>query len=204
MVERSVPLTDPRRATTLPRSLARFELLLGVAVGLTWGPLIFHFLLHITDWTRPLISVTVLGFILGLGTIGARAPSGYFRLRSWERAKSGHIYVRYFGIRSFKRWMSHGDRMNAWLRKRSVGYRVVGASPAAAAAYAVRTMEIERAHLAWGLAALAPLGYALAVEAYGFSALWALANTVTNAWPVLLQRYNRVRAENIARRVHRG
>lgn len=193
-------LADSRYAAALARPLARFELLLNAAVGFTWGPLLFHFLRHVVDWTQPIVVLVTLSLTRGFGFVGVAVPGSYFRLRAWERSRSGRIYVRYFGIRAFKSWMSHGDRMNAWLRRRVAGYRVVRSTPAAAAAYAVRTVAIERAHLAWGFAALAPLAYALAVREYGVAALWALANTVTDGWPILLQRYNRVRADRVASR----
>lgn len=193
-------LADPRHAAALARPLARFELLLNAAVGFTWGPLLFYFFRHIVDWTGVTSLLVTLALTLVCGLTGAAAPAGYFRLRAWERAGAGRVYVRYFGIRAFKGWMSHGDRMNRWLRRQISGYRVVRATPAAAAAYAAHTVRSERAHLAWGLAALPLIIYALFVEAYGFAALWAAANAVTNAWPVFLQRYNRVRAERVADR----
>jgi hypothetical protein len=197
------PLVDSRYATALARPLARFQLLLSAAVGFTWGPLLFHFLRNVADWTHPALVVATVGLTVGLAFLGARAPMGYFRSRAWERAGAGDVYVRYFGIRAFKQWMSHGNRMNAWLRRRIPGYRVVQPTRGAAAAYAARTIGIEREHLAWGLAALAPLGYALAAGAYGFAVLLALVNAVTNGWPILLQRYNRVRAEHAAGRGER-
>lgn len=188
---------DSRYTNKLARPLAHFELLLNAAIGFTWGPLLFYFLLRIADWTRPVRLIATFGLMLSLAFLGVRAPTSYFRLGEWERAGAGRFYVRYFGIRAFKSWMSHGDRMNAWLRCRIAGYRIVRHVPGAAAAYAARTVAIERAHLAWGLAALAPLGYALTAGAYGFAGLLVLANAVTNVWPILLQRYNRVRAERI-------
>ena len=193
-------LADSRHAAALARPLARFELLLNAAVGFTWGPLLFYFFRHVVDWGRPTSLVVTLAATLACGLVGAAAPAGYFRLRGWERARVGGVYVRYLGIRVFKGWMSHGDRMNAWMRSRIPGYRVVRPTPTAAAAYAVRTVRIERAHLAWGLAALPILVYALMVEAFGFVSFWVVASAVTNVWPIFLQRYNRVRAERVAAR----
>lgn len=191
-------LGDPRFAAALARPLARFELLLSTAIGFTWGPLLYHFLREVADWTRPAVLAVTFGLTVGLAVLGARVPMGYFRSRVWERSRRGQVYVRYFGIRVFKRWMSHGDRMNAWLRRRIPGYRVVRPTAGAAASYAARTVEIEREHLAWGLATLAPLGYAFAAQAYGFAVLLGFLNLVTNGWPILLQRYNRVRADRAA------
>lgn len=191
-------LADARHSAALARPLARFELLLNAAVGFTWGPLLFHFFRHVAEWGRPIPLLVTLGCIVACAWIGVVAPEGYFRSRAWERAGAGRVYVRYFGIRAFKGWMSHGDRMNAWLRRRAPGYRVVHPTPAAAAAYAQKTIGIERAHLAWGLAALPLLVYALTAGAYTFAALWCIANLITNVWPIFLQRYNRVRAERVA------
>lgn len=183
----------------LARPLARFELLLAAIVGVVWGPLLFHFVRHVVGRDVAALAACA-GLTLGLGFLGARAPASYFRLRSWELAGRGRIYERVFAIRRFKRWMSDGDRMNAWLRRRVPGYRVVAPTRAGAAAYAVRTRRIERAHLAWLLGALAPTGYAVLVGAHRAGALWMLANALTNAWPILLQRYNRARIERSSAR----
>ena len=191
------PLTE-QPDPILAQPLARFELLLNAAVGFIWGPLLFYFFRHVAAWDAALAGCAAL--TLGLGLLGARAPTSYFRLRSWERAGRGRVYERRFRIRAFKRWMSHGDWMNAWLRRRVPAYRVVAPTRASAAAYAERAQEIERAHLAWLLGALAPTAYALLVGAYGAGVLWMLANMVTNAWPILLQRYNRVQADAVSRR----
>jgi len=193
-------LVDSRYATTLSRPLARFQCLLSAVIGFTWGPLLFHFLRRVADWSQPVLLVATFSLTVGLSLLGARAPAGCFRLRDWERAGRGRIYVRCFGIRAFKKWMSHGDRMNAWMRRRIPSYRIVQPTPSAAAAYAERTVHIERQHLAWGLAALATLGYGIAARAYGFAFLLTALNAITNGWPILLQRYNRVRAERAAGR----
>ena len=191
---------DSRHHATLAKPLAWFDLLLNALVGFSWGPLLFYFFRHLLEWRQPLDGVLLAALTVALGVMGVRVPRHYYQLRAWERAGAGRIYARWLGIRGFKRWMSHGDRMNAWLRRRVPTYRVVGPSANAAAAYAARTIEIERAHLAWGLAALAPFGYALLVGAYGFAVLWALVNALTNVWPIFLQRYNRVRAEQAVER----
>ena len=194
-------LADPRYAKKLARPLARFQFLLSAAVGFTWGPLLFHFLREVADWTEPGLLIATFSITAGLAVVGVRAPMSYFRLRAWERSGGGHVYIRYFGIRVFKRWMSHGDRMNAWLRRRIQGYRVVRPTAAAAAAYAARTVGIERQHLAWGLFALPLIGYGLGAGAYGFALLLTVVNLATNVWPILLQRYNRVRAERAVLRL---
>ena len=182
----------------LARPLARFELLLNAAIGLLWGPLLFYFFRHVAE-RGNLPSLIVCGTLtFALGLAGSRVPPNYFHIRSWERLDGGRIYERYFRIRAFKRWMSHGDMMNAWLRRQVPEYRVVRPTRAAAADFARRTEVIERAHLVWFLGALAPMAYALVFGAYGFAALWTLANLVTNVWPILLQRYNRARAQRIS------
>jgi hypothetical protein len=195
-----VPAPDTERPDpVLTQPLARFELLLNAAVGFAWGPLLFHFVRHVAVWEDAAALIACAALTVGLGFAGSRAPERYFRLRPWEQAGRGRIYEHRFRIRAFKRWMSHGDWMNAWLRRRVPDYRVVAPTRASAAAYAERTRRIERAHLAWFLGALAPAGYALLVRAYGFTALWMLANVITNVWPILLQRYNRARAEPACR-----
>lgn len=179
----------------LTRSLARFELALNAAIGFAWGPLLFHFVCHIADGLSLVGWVALVVATVGLGWLASRAPSTYFRLRPWELRGKGHVYARVLGLRAFRRVMSHGDLMNAWLRRRVPDYRAVPARRAAVLEYVAETRRIERAHLVWGVGALPILAYALGTASYGFAALWGLVNTVTNAWPILLQRYNRARAE---------
>ena len=180
---------------TLKGPLARFELLLNAAIGFTWGPLLFHFVRHVASGLPLWGWIGLVGATLGTGWLASRVPAQYFQLRNWEQRRGPQVYGRYFGLRAFKRVMSHGDLMNAWLRRRVPGYRTVPARRAAFRAYIIETRRIERAHLVWGIGALPVLAYALAVQAYGFAALWTAANTVTNLWPILLQRFNRARAE---------
>lgn len=190
MVPDRPELADPR----LARPVARFELVLQAVIGFTWGPLLFYFLRHVLAWNAAtVVGGAVLTF--GLGLLGAFVPSSYFRLAAWERRGRGRRYERLFGIRTFKRWMSQGDHMNAWLRRRVPTYRVVAPTRESIAAYAQRTRAIERAHLAWFLGALVPTGYAMGAGAHWFGILLLLANLLTNVWPIMLQRYNRVRAE---------
>lgn len=179
----------------LERPLARFELLLNAAIGFTWGPLLFHLVRHAAAELTLAGWLGLVAATAGAGWLASRVPATYFRLRGWERRHRARLYGRYLGVRAFKRVMSHGDLMNAWLRRRAPDYRAVPARRSAVLAYVVETRRIERAHLVWGVGALPVLVYAVTVGAYGFAALWAAANAVTNVWPILLQRFNRARAE---------
>src|SRR5690606_15817690 len=135
---------EPLRPPNLAEPLARFELLLSAAVGFVWGPLLFHFVWQGLE-SAGLPSMLACGALtLALGWLGSRAPPQYFRVRSWERRNGGRLYERYFGIRAFKRWMSNGDWVNAWLRRRAPDYRVVRPTRADVAAYGKRTESIER------------------------------------------------------------
>ena len=192
-------LADPRHAERLTGPLARFEFALAAAIGFAWGPPLFHFVRHVADWSRPSLLLLTVALVGILGTIGARLPAGWYRLRPWERTRGGRIYER-LGVRAFKRWMSHGDLMNGWIRRRIPDYRVIRPAQASAELYAQRTVIIERAHLAWGLGTLPLIGYAVAAGATGFGVILMLVNVVTNGWPIVLQRYNRVRAERVAAR----
>ena len=119
----NVPAADAN--PELARSLARFALLLGVAVGATWGPMLAYFGFRIVPLLGGPATLACLGGILAGGFLGARVPPGYYRLRAWERAGGGRAYERYAGIRRFKRWMSGGDLMNTRIRRHSASYRVV-------------------------------------------------------------------------------
>lgn len=184
----------------LSRALKTFDLILNAAIGFTWGPLLWYLCVHVADWSHPWPVVAMFAATIGLCWVTSRVPDGWFVLRDWERRGRGQFYVRWMRIRGFKSWMSHGDRMNAWLRRRDPQYRVVRPTREAAAVYAARTIESERPHLAWLVGALAPTVYAAMRGAWEFVALWTLANIVTNVWPIALQRYHRVRVERVLSR----
>lgn len=184
---------------TQEKALARFELLLNAAVGFTWGPLLWYFALHVVGGPKPLSYIVLIVVTIACGYIGARMPASWYALSDWERAGRGRVYERWFRIRWFKSWMNNGDRMNAWMRRRYPDHRVVRPTRAAAQAYVAKTIDIERAHFAWLTGALVPMVYGAWRGAWGFTLLWTLANIVTNAWPMALQRYLRVRAARATR-----
>lgn len=189
--------SDPPVSAAVVPTIVQFELLLSVVIGFLWGPSTFYFLRYLAPRGSGLALATCAALTVILAVAGARAPEHYFSLRRWERRANGRAYERWAGIRFFKQWMMHGDRMNAMLRRLDPDYRAIRPTREALVASAERTVSIERAHLAWFLGALPIAGYALSVDAPGFALLWTVANLLTNVWPMFLQRYNRVRLERV-------
>ncbi len=115
-------------------------------------------------------------------------PASYFRLRRVERG--GRIY-RYLGIRFFKRLMT-----STLYRKLNPDFNFRRASLTPRDLWN-RMQDAEAAHaLVFGLMLLCS-GFALVVGSF-YAAFWLLFfNLIGNAYPVMLQRYNRGRLEQI-------
>jgi hypothetical protein len=171
--------------------------LVGVALALSaviLGPAsaAFAFLLNCVVLSQVAGSTQVMSLPL---------PESYFRLRRIERG--GRIYL-YLGIRYFKRLMTSGTyrRLNPHFN-----FRPSSVTPGD---LVKRMQDAEAAHaFVFGLMLLCS-GAAL-VAGSSYAAAWLLVfNVIGNAYPVMLQRYNRGRVGRIfpeggfARRPCRG
>lgn len=129
--------------------------------------------------------------------------SWYFQARRFERAGRGRIY-RLLGIRLFKYYLpTSGDLVSRW-RGVSRITRGEGGLHDRLIRFENFTRTYEARHLFGGLSMLAISGWSIAV--HGKGNWWTLlaANALINGYPILLQRYNRIRVqaalENLNRR----
>lgn len=118
----------------------------------------------------------------------------YFRPRAWERAGRGRIY-RWLGIRPFKRYLpTSGDLVS---RARGVR-RVAGFGPDLRESL-VRHQRFTRAyegrHIFGAVLMLALSWLSIALQGKGSWPVLLAANLLINGYPIMLQRYNRVRLQ---------
>ena len=137
------------------------------------------------------------GAALAAVVFAALRPSvGYYRLRPFEA--SGEFYAR-LGVRFFRRFVPLGDYFSRLARRRIPDFRVVR-SPADVARAERFGRFSERVHVSALVFLLPPTCWGLVCGQYGFAAQLILFNGLINLYPVLLQRYTRMRLETLAHR----
>lgn len=120
-------------------------------------------------------------------------PMAYFK--GWEGEHRARVFEA-FGIRTFKRFATNGDLVNRWARRKDARHRVVR-DEASARAWAHAARGAERNHLVFFLMGLLTTVYALRIGWHGWALALTASNVVFNVYPVLLQRYNRLRIARI-------
>ncbi len=116
-------------------------------------------------------------------------PTPFFRLRAFERAR---LY-RGLGLHAFRYLAPDGDWVTRRVRRLDPTYRVLR-NRADLREHIARTYANERWHLAFLLAGLLTAGFAVTSGQNGWAALLTVTNVAFNLYPVLHQRYKRVRA----------
>lgn len=132
-----------------------------------------------------------------VGLIGLFPGDRYFSIKSPERLVR---VCRGAGIVLIRSWVVDGDRMNAALRSRISTYRVLGRDVDRIEAYSSRTRDMERIHLACFLASGVILVLALLGSAWRLAIGIAVLTLISNALPILLQRFNRARCQLVIQR----
>jgi hypothetical protein len=139
-------------------------------------------------WTLAALAWSTAFFIAGLLLANA-----FVRPRSFERSARAY---RCLGVRRFKTVVVFGDVMNRTLRR--LGWSApFPLSLERMARWLTWTRWAERIHWAWLLASL-PFIYTASRAGRPALAAWVLCGNVPfNIYPILLQRYTRVRLERI-------
>jgi hypothetical protein len=139
-----------------------------------------------------------LGFLAALAAcfLPVLLPAAWFQ--PWEGRRAARLYEA-LGVRLFKRVATNGDIVNRFLRRRNPGHRVVR-DARSARAWAEQARGAERNHLVFMLMGSLSAGYALSIGWPGWAAALAATNVVFNVYPILLQRYNRLRLARVLER----
>lgn len=123
-------------------------------------------------------------------------PPAYYA--AWEGRRAARIYEA-LGTRVFRRFATNGDLVNRWGRRRDASHRVVR-DRESAEAWAREARAAERNHLVFLLMGLFSTAYAASIGWIGWTIALAITNVIFNAFPIGLQRYNRLRIARLAAR----
>jgi hypothetical protein len=134
-------------------------------------------------------------FVAGLAAcfLPLALPARYYA--SWEGPR-GRRALEALGVRQFKRIATNGDVVNRFGRREDSGYRRVR-DTASAGAWAREARGAERNHLVFLLMGLLTAAHAWRIGWLGWAAGLTASNVIFNAYPILLQRYNRIRASRV-------
>lgn len=139
----------------------------------------------------PLSWLLIGALTVAVGALVGLCPGDrYFHITNPVRTVS---VCRRFGISHFRALMLHGDKMNAAIRRRDPGYRVVCSSAGSLSAYMSRTRDMERVHLACLLASIPIFVLAYLAREPVMAGAIVLLTLGTNLAPITLQRFNRAR-----------
>ena len=118
--------------------------------------------------------------------------SWYFRPKAFEEADGGRFYRR-LGIRFYKRYLpTSGDLVS---RRHGITRitRAHGGLRASLIRHERRTRSYETRHILGGLSMLALTWWSITFHGKGNWVVLLAANFLINGYPIMLQRYNRVR-----------
>jgi hypothetical protein len=122
-------------------------------------------------------------------------PRSYYRVGISTRARRVYELL---GVRRFKRFVVNGDLVNRVAKRRDPRYRVLTTRDDLAM-FVERTCSVEKAHLTLMAFSLFTAFHAARIGWFGWAGILAAGNLIGNVYPVLLQRYNRARAEHVMR-----
>ena len=130
--------------------------------------------------------------------------SWYFQPKRFERAGDCRIY-RLAGVRVFKRYVpTSGDLVSRWRGISRIHRADVGLLRALVRHERI-TRSYEVRHIFGALSMLAISWWAIAAHGKGNWIVLLAANALINGYPIILQRYNRIRLEAaMARLAARG
>jgi hypothetical protein len=126
--------------------------------------------------------------------------SWYFKPKRFESADGGQLYRR-LGVRFFKRYLpTSGDLVSGWhgiLRISTKGGDLRGCL----ARHDSYTRRYEARHIFGGLSMLALTWWSITILGKGNWFVLLAANLFINGYPIMLQRYNRVRVQSALARL---
>jgi hypothetical protein len=121
--------------------------------------------------------------------------SWYFEPKPFEKAADCRLY-RLLGVRTFKRYLpTSGDLVSRW-RGVSRICRADGGLAPALRRYERVTRSYEVRHIFGAFSMFAVSWWAIVFHGKGQWPALIVANVFINGYPILLQRYNRIRLQN--------
>lgn len=116
-------------------------------------------------------------------------PASWYQVRGFERG--GRLYEK-LGVRLFRWFVPDGDAANRWRRRSEPTHRIIR-NRHYARAFLQRTELSEKSHLVMLVLGGMSAWFALMIGWTGWALYLTVGNVLVNLYPVLLQRYTRVR-----------
>jgi hypothetical protein len=159
--------------------------------GAVWG------LTRVSSQPATALAPNGLSFLAGLALSFTPCvlPKAYYR--GWEGPGGARLFET-LGVRAFKRIATNGDLVNRWGRRRAARHRIVR-DLGSAREWARQAQGAERNHLVFLSMGLLSAAYAVSIGWSGWALGLTVSNVVFNAYPIALQRYNRLRIGRLAR-----
>ena len=132
-------------------------------------------------------------------SLGEKVKDWYFKPKGVERWKNGRIYE-WLGVKKFKKLVVYSGHKVGKDNTYENNYFIWDRSPEGLKAYEKKTRFNEAVHLIpTAFCTLAAISmYAIGETDLG---IFPTALAVLNSYPIILQRYNRVRIENVLDRM---
>jgi glycosyl-4,4'-diaponeurosporenoate acyltransferase len=138
-------------------------------------------------------------------SLGKKIADAYFEPKSFEKWQNGRIYE-ILGVRQFKKFVPFGYYMNSIIRKYVDPHHNLVSGEDCARLWGVYfTKTAEASHVALGiLTAIPPITHAFKEGNYNSALLTGAVNLLVNVYPIMLQRYNRTRINNVLEKRYGG
>ncbi|MEX1020075.1 MAG: hypothetical protein WDZ49_10475 [Litorilinea sp.] len=175
-----------------------------IVMSLLWLTPMLHFWGAVSGPLRPFsypdtnVAPSLPNFLLWflLSLLPYTLPAWYFT--PWLVEQDGRLYE-FLGIRTFKRFVPNGDLVNRLIRRTDPAYRFLQ-NRGAAQAFLDKTRSSERGHLVLLFMGIFTAVYALRIDWHSWAIGLTIGNVVFNVYPIMLQRYNRLRITRIIQR----
>jgi hypothetical protein len=109
-----------------------------------------------------------------------------------QLGKSGSVYKK-IGVRFINRFTQNGDVINAWMRKRYPGYKVIAPGQGSIVKLINQAYMFEKFHCILFLFFSMVIVYAFAHGYFIWALVFLISNVVYNVYPAFLQQYMRIR-----------
>jgi hypothetical protein len=184
-----MPFSQENYIPSIFRGFGR--LIIGAFMSVFWTAPILTFWIDIWKNTSALAILGVILFCMGSCALIQYLPGKYYEPKAFE--SNGRLYE-FLGVHLYKKWMINGDYMNRIIRLFSRDYVFVRRNQRLE--FETKTRSNEREHLTLLFLSIPAVTYALYWDYYSFAILMCLSNIVINLYPIMVQRYLRLRVCN--------
>ena len=155
--------------------------------NLTWSALL---LVPVSVFCYTYMNRKLFWIFLIISLLAGFLPRSFFN--SIQLGKSGKVYKK-IGVGFINRFTQNGDIINALIRKRYPGYKVISPVRPSIIKLISQTYLFEKFHCILFLFFSMTIIYAFAEGYFIWAVVFLISNVVYNVYPAFLQQYIRVR-----------